>query len=132
MSIRGYRDLQVWQKALDLVDQSYRMSRDFPQYEIHSLTNQLRRAAVSIPANIAEGRGRRHANEFLQHLGIASGSLAELETLVLIAARLGYLQETDCCALLDRASEIGKMLHGLKAAISREKQPADPELAPGT
>jgi four helix bundle protein len=125
MSIRDYRDLQVWQKAMDLVDQCYHLTKQFPQHEIYSLTNQIRRAAVSIPANVAEGRSRRHAREFLQHLGIASGSLSELETLMLISARLGYVSTPDCDDILERTGEIGKMLHGLKAAITRERQSSD-------
>ncbi len=87
----SYRELDVWQKAMDLVVACYEASGDFPNYEIYGLTSQLRRAAVSVPANIAEGRGRQHTAEFIQHLSIATGSLAELETHIEIAQRLGYI-----------------------------------------
>ncbi|MGB2808652.1 MAG: four helix bundle protein, partial [Sedimentisphaerales bacterium] len=81
MSIKGYQDLEVWQKAMDLVVMCYQATKNFPKSEVYSLANQLQRAAVSIPANIAEGRERKHKKEFVQHLSIAYSSLAEVETL---------------------------------------------------
>ncbi len=89
--IKCYRDLQVWQKAMDLVLDCYQLSHKFPKNEIHGLTDQLRRAAVSVPANIAEGHERQHTREFLQYLSMACGSLAEIEILVQIADRLNYV-----------------------------------------
>jgi len=85
MSVQSYRDLQVWQKSMDLVTECYRATQQFPKTEIYGLTSQLQRAAVSVPANIAEGQGRQHTKEFIQHLSIAYGSLAELETHLQIA-----------------------------------------------
>ena len=78
--LRHYRELQAWQSAMDLVEQCYEASRRFPNYELHALSNQLRRAVVSVPANIAEGQGRQHTAEFLNFLSIAYGSLMEVET----------------------------------------------------
>jgi len=80
VDFKGYRDLEVWQKAMDLVVVCYQTTKGFPKSETYGLANQLQRAAVSIPANIAEGRERQHSKEFLQHLAIAYSSLAELET----------------------------------------------------
>jgi four helix bundle protein len=89
--IKTYRDLTVWQKAVDLVADAYRLSDRFPRSEEFALRLQLRRAAVSVPANIAEGHGRTGIGEYLHHLSIAHGSIAELETLLTVAVRLGYL-----------------------------------------
>jgi four helix bundle protein len=90
-SVKSYRDLEVWQKAMAMVVECYKITKQFPKDEIYGLTFQLRRAAVSIPANIAEGRERQHTREFVQHLSIAYGSLAELETHLQIAQRLNYI-----------------------------------------
>jgi four helix bundle protein len=87
MSLKSYRDLEVWQKAMDLVEEVYRIAERFPSQEKYGLTGQLQRAAVSIPANIAEGYGRMHRKEYLQHLSIAKGSLAEVETHLALAVR---------------------------------------------
>ncbi|MEW6673234.1 MAG: four helix bundle protein [Thermodesulfobacteriota bacterium] len=80
MTLKSYRDLEVWEKAMDLVVICYQTTKKFPKNEVHGLAGQLQRTAVSIPANVAEGRQRQHAKEFLQHLSIAYGSLAEVET----------------------------------------------------
>lgn len=93
MVSQGYRSLKVWQKAMDLVILCYKRTERFPRNEQYGLTSQLQRAAVSIPANIAEGHERRHPKEYIQHLSIASGSLAELETHILIANRLNYIND---------------------------------------
>ena len=89
MKVKNYQELIVWQKAMDLVEDVYKSSRDFPREEIYALTSQIRRAAVSIPSNIAEGQGRRTTLDFLRHLSIAYGSLREVETQILIAGRRG-------------------------------------------
>ena len=89
--VKDYRDLKVWQRAMDLVPKAYGIAQGLPRHEQFALANQVRRAAVSIAANIAEGQARKHTREFLQHLSIARGSLAELHTLVLVAERLQYL-----------------------------------------
>ncbi len=91
MTLKSYRDLEVWQKSMDLVVVCYQITKEFPKNEIYGLSSQLQRAAVSIPSNIAEGRHRQHSKEFLQHLSIAYGSLAELETHIQIAERLHYI-----------------------------------------
>ena len=93
MSVQHYRELIVWQKAIVLVKEVYRGTSDFPKTEIYALTNQIRRAAISIPSNIAEGQGRNSTREFLHFLSVAQGSLMELETQVTIAERLGYFNQ---------------------------------------
>jgi len=118
--LKSYRDLEVWQKAMDLVVICYQMTKNFPKNEIYGLTGQLRRAAISIPANIAEGRQRRHSKEFLQFLYIAYSSLAELETHVQIAERLNYINEKQNREVLDKTAELGKMLNGLQKSIGKK------------
>jgi len=113
-----YSDLQVWQKAIDLVVEVYSLAKDLPQEEKFALTSQMRRAAVSIPANIAEGHGRKATNAFLNHLSIANGSLVELETLIEIARRLGYLDGQRANHVRDTTAEIGRMLNGLKGSLN--------------
>src|SRR5512142_463586 len=111
--IRSYRDLRVWASAMELVTDTYRVSKSFPKDERYGLTSQLRRAAVSVPSNIAEGHGRKHVGEYFHHLSIANGSLMELETQVQIAFKLEYLSREEQDALLDRSSDVGRMLAGL-------------------
>jgi four helix bundle protein len=119
MGSRSYRDLEVWQKAMDLVVDCYRITQDFPKSETYGLVSQLQRAAVSIPANIAEGQGRQHLGEFLQFLSIAGGSLAELETHLLIAYRLGYITQATQEKLFIQSERVGKMLAGLRKSLSQ-------------
>ena len=119
MVIRSYRELEVWQKAMDLVVVCYRTAQCFPKTELYGLTSQLQRAAVSIPANIAEGQGRSHTKEFLNHLSISYGSLMEVETHLQIAQRLGYLEPMAVEAVLERCAEVGRMLNGLMQALKR-------------
>lgn len=114
MNIRSYQELKVWQKSMDLVVSCYGVCKTFPTVEKYGLTSQLQRAAVSIPANIAEGKHRQHTKEFLQHLSIASGSLAELETHLLIASRLDYISKQIIFSLLEQTTEISKMIYGLR------------------
>ncbi len=118
--IKNYQDLDVWQKAMDLVVMCYKLSKKFPKHEIYGLAGQLQRAAVSVPANIAEGRQRQHVKEFIQHLSIAYGSLAELETHIQIAGRLGYIEEEEINRILDYSSEIGRMLNGLRRSLQKQ------------
>jgi four helix bundle protein len=113
MASRNYRDLYAWQKAMNLVEEIYRESKNFPKEEIYALTNQMRRCAVSIPSNIAEGQGRGTSREFVHFLRIAYGSLRELETQVIIAQRLQYLTPDAAAKLLSVASEVGRLLVGL-------------------
>ncbi|MBI4368093.1 MAG: four helix bundle protein [Candidatus Omnitrophica bacterium] len=120
MSIKNYKDLGVWQKAMDLVADCYEASKKFPNREAFGLVTQIQRSAVSVPANVAEGHARQHTKEFLQHLSIACGSLAELETHLEIAARLCYLDDHSLRQLLGKTSEIGKMLNGLRRALQNK------------
>jgi four helix bundle protein len=113
MTIRNYRDLIAWQKAMDFVTEVYRITSTFPREELYGLTNQLRRCSVSIPSNIAEGQGRRTDPEFAHRLSIAHGSLREAETQLLISERLGYLKRDDLERLLAEAGEIGRLIMGL-------------------
>lgn len=108
--ITSYRDLPVWARALDLVEACYKLSRQIPQSEISGLTSQIRRAAISIPANIAEGHGRKTPGEYIQHLSIANGSLKELETHLIITGRRNYAGEDEIIAALEACDEIGRML----------------------
>jgi len=119
MSFKSYRDLEVWQKAMDLVVICYQIANEFPKNEIYGLASQLQRAAVSVPANIAEGRERQYSKEFLQHLSIAYGSLAEVETHVQIAERLDYIDSNKVEQILEKTSEVGKMLNGLRKSIGK-------------
>lgn len=117
--MRGYRDLETWHRAIELVKAVYVATRQFPKDEIYGLTSQLRRAAVSIPSNIAEGCGRNSRNELHHFLGQARGSLAELETQLEIAKALGYLSPAAASTLLSEADQLGRMLTGLRAWSSR-------------
>ncbi|MBM3837522.1 MAG: four helix bundle protein [Verrucomicrobia bacterium] len=113
-----YRDLIAWQKGIDLVVAVYEATNQFPQREIYGLTSQVRRAAVSVPSNIAEGQGRRTPNEFVRGLRVAHGSLLESETQLIIAQRLGYLDNSQTESLLARTSEVGRVVNGLINSIS--------------
>src|SRR5437762_5121562 len=112
-AVRTYQELVVWQKAMDLVVDVYRLTKCFPREEIYALTSQFRRAAVSIPSNIAEGQGRGIGMEFAHHLRIAQGSLQELETQLLVAVRLGYLTSDLLTPVMDLAAEVGRLNRGL-------------------
>jgi four helix bundle protein len=117
MAVKDYRELIVWQKAIDLVESVYRQTAGFPQQELYGLTSQMRRAAVSIPSNIAEGQGRDTTADFLRFLAIAHGSLKEVETQIYIARRLDYLDERQLVASVDRTEEVGRLLSGLKRPL---------------
>ncbi|WP_295214242.1 four helix bundle protein [uncultured Brevundimonas sp.] len=111
--VRHYRDLLVWQKALTWVELVYAESGSWPSDERFGLISQVRRAAVSVPSNIAEGCARRSTPDFLRFLSIARGSLAEVETQLILAQRLGYIDEAALTRLLEAADEISRMLSGL-------------------
>ena len=119
--IKNYRDLDVWQKSMDLVVSCYNVAKLFPKHELYGLRSQLQRAAVSIPANIAEGRQRQHRREFRQFLSVAQGSLAELETHLEIAVRLGYTDSKHVTSINEQTQRIGRMLHGLKTALAEKR-----------
>ncbi len=113
----SYQDLVAWQKAVDLVTEIYRMTRGFPPDEIYGLTSQLRRAAVSIPSNIAEGQGRLSKGEFRQFLGQARGSLLEVETQTIIARNLGFLEDATAKNTLQKSAEVNRILNGLLGSL---------------
>ena len=111
--LKSYRDLLVWQRAIELTVLVYRLSEGFPKREIYGLSSQLRRAAVSVPSNIAEGYGRGSRREYLQFLSIAQGSLKELETQIILAVRLAYVTSSQAERVLSESDVLGKMLGSL-------------------
>ncbi len=121
MRIRGHRDLKVWQKAMDLVVDCYRMTSTFPTSERYGLVSQVRRAAVSVPSNIAEGKGRDHLGDYLRFLSVAKGSLMELDTQIEIAYRLGFMETADSHSVEQTASEVGKMLTTLMKRLKQKR-----------
>lgn len=117
--MHNYKELKVWQKAMDLVENIYVATATFPETEKYGLTNQIRRSAVSVPSNIAEGAGRNGNREFNQFIGIAAGSICELETQLLISKRLKYVNENNVLELIENINEIQKMLSSLsKSSIN--------------
>jgi four helix bundle protein len=120
VSVQHYRELLVWQKAIVLVKEVYRATSSFPKTEIYALTSQIRRAAVSIPSNIAEGQGRSSTRDFLHFLSVAQGSLMELETQIIIAEQLGYLEQSQENGLLDYTAEVSRMLSGLRNSLNKK------------
>lgn len=117
--LRSYRDLKVWQFSMDLVVEGYRITDDFPTQEPYGLVAQARRAAVSIPSNIAEGYGRYHRGDYVRHLSIANGSLKELETQILIANRLGMVEAASLEHFLAETGQLGRMLGSLMRKLKR-------------
>lgn len=115
--IRKYQNLKVWEKATQLVLEVYALTNAFPKDEMYGLTSQVRRAAVSIPSNIAEGSERRSDKDFVRFLRMASASLAEVETHLFIAMKLNYLEEHAYVQILELSAEIGKMIHGLISGL---------------
>jgi len=119
MGLKTYRDLGVWQKAMDLVVVVYQQTKKFPAEERFGLTSQLRRAAVSIPANIAEGYGRKHRGEYIHHLSVAAGSAAEVETLLAIAARLEFVSREAAMEAWQLVQEVARMLAKLIQSLEK-------------
>lgn len=130
MEIKSFRDLIVWQKAMAFVVEVYRESKAFPSDERFGLTAQLRRSAVSVPSNIAEGHGRESTREFLNFLSVAYGSLNEAQTQIMIAERLAFLTTETSVHLLDLAAEVARLMNGLcnslKAKLTRGPQSLTP------
>lgn len=120
--ILSFRDLEVWQLAMQLVVNVYRASERLPATERFGLTSQMRRSAVSIPSNIAEGHARRNDSVFLNHLKIALGSQAELNAQIEIALRLGFFKADVTASLLDEIDHVRRMLHGLRGSVERRRQ----------
>jgi four helix bundle protein len=117
MSIKSHRDLIAWQKAMTLAETVYQLTLSFPKEEIYGLTSQIRRCAVSIPANIAEGQGRRSKKEFQQFLGHARGSLLELDTHLELALRFRYLNPEFYQKAKPQIDEVGRLINGLMRSL---------------
>jgi S23 ribosomal protein. len=123
MKIKSYRDLHVWQKSMEFVIECYRIVEKYPKHEIYGLSNQLRRAVVSIAANIAEGHERSHRKEYIQHLSISHGSLAEVETHLEIAQRLQYIDKEEHETLIEKSATIGRMINAHKRSLASIPDP---------
>ena len=117
--VSHFRELHVWQRGMDVVEAVYRVSATFPKSELYGMTGQVRRAAVSVPSNIAEGHTRASTKEYLNHVSIAQASLAEVETQLEIATRLGYLDSVQLNAVLEQAAVLGKQLYTLRDALAK-------------
>ncbi|TWU28224.1 four helix bundle protein [Bythopirellula polymerisocia] len=115
--IRSHHDLKVWQLGMDLTEKIYTLTNSFPREEMYGLTSQLRRAASSIPANIAEGNGRDSTREYLHHLSFAVGSLCEVETFLQLSLRLKYGNSKHIQELMNLLAEEGRMLRGLQKSL---------------
>ena len=115
--VGGYKDLLVWRKGIELVKEIYRMTKPFPADERFGLVSQMRRAALSIPSNIAEGQARKTTGEFVQFLSQAEGSLAELDTQLILAVELGYNNTTQVASATGLVSELKRMLNALRGAL---------------
>jgi four helix bundle protein len=118
MAVRHYRELIAWQKAMDLVELIYRTSAGFPREELFGLTQQVRKAAVSIPSNIAEGQGRGTVRDFQNFLCIARGSLQEAETQILIGERLSYIHAEQVSPVMESSAEVARLINGLHNSLS--------------
>src|SRR5437588_8203464 len=114
--MKSFRDLRVWMAAMDLVEDIYLLTQDFPKHELYALASQIQRAAVSVPSNIAEGHTREHLKEYLHHLSMAQASLAELETQE-IAIRLSYVSLEEARSIAEHAESLGKQLYALRNAL---------------
>ncbi|MGA2076582.1 MAG: four helix bundle protein [Terriglobia bacterium] len=123
--IRSYRDLQVWQLGMDLAEACYLLTKRFPKDELFGMTSQIRRAASSVPANIAEGYGRDSTGEYIQFLRVAQGSLKELETHLTLSRRVGLMAESETEDVLEECDHLGRMLHRLIRALQRSSPTGD-------
>jgi four helix bundle protein len=113
MAVKSYRELIAWQRAMDMAETVYKVSAACPKEELFGLVSQMRRSAVSVPSNIAEGQGRKSTKEFMHHLSIAHGSVCEMETQVLLAGRIGFLSKAQVDQVLANAAEVGRLVNGL-------------------
>jgi len=118
--IASYRDLTVWQRAMDLVALVYKLTADLPREETYGLSSQMQRAAVSIPSNIAEGHARESTKEYLRYLLISRGSMAELETQLLLCQKLHFLSKEEVENALIVSDEIGRMIRGLQQSLTKK------------
>jgi four helix bundle protein len=120
MTESGYTKLEVWERSMDFVVKLYEATQSFPKEEVYALTNQIRRAAVSIPSNIVEGRSKRGTKEFMHFINIASGSAAELDTQIQLAKRLVYLKPEKANGLLEELAVIARMLNKLYSSLEHK------------
>ena len=120
--IQSYRDLRVWQDGMALAVACYRLTQQFPKEELYGITSQIRRSASSVPANIAEGNGRENTGEYIQFLRIAQGSLKELETHLLLSARVGFATPSVVDPILMRCETQGKQLRALIRSLQRKRR----------
>ncbi len=118
--MKDFRELIVWQKSIDLVERVYQITNSFPKEEMFSLTSQIRRSAISIPSNVAEGFGRKSTLDYIHFLHIARGSLYELQTQFEISNRVKYLSENDLKSTIEECKEVEKMLNGLIASLANK------------
>src|SRR5579875_985872 len=122
VSIQSYRELDIWQRSMDLAEEAYRITRQFPKEEMFGLTSQIRRSAASVPANIAEGWGRGSTSEFRQFLRVAQGSLRELETRLLLSSRVGICPERALTETLQTISILGRQIITLQRRLAARQQ----------
>ncbi|OQB35203.1 MAG: hypothetical protein BWY06_03230 [Candidatus Latescibacteria bacterium ADurb.Bin168] len=122
MSIRSYQDLEVWQQGMELAQMAYEITKKFPKEELFGMTSQIRRAAASVPANVAEGWAREGTTEFVHFLRIAKGSLRELETHLILSHRVNLLQESEVRPLLEVAEMLSRKLLALQRSLLKKKQ----------
>jgi four helix bundle protein len=115
--IRSYRDLKIWQRGIELAKMVYALTRKFPKYETYGLADQLRRSVVSVPSNVAEGQARQHTGEFRQFLYMALGSLAEVDTQIVIALEMEYISAQEANDIQNLIVELQKMIHALVARL---------------
>jgi four helix bundle protein len=120
--VKDFTDLRVWRSAMDLSEDVYRLTWTFPKQEQYGLTNQLQRAAVSVPSNIAEGHGRSQSGEYVRFLNIARGSLAEMKTQLMLADRLGYVSESSSGILIVRIDDLRRQVGALRTSIDRHNK----------
>jgi four helix bundle protein len=121
MPLKHYQELIAWQKAMDFAEAVHGLTLKFPRHEMFGLSSQLRRSAVSVPSNIAEGQGRGGTKEFVQFLNFSNGSLQEAETQIILAGRFSYLNHQQVDATLDLAAEVGRISNGLIRSLIRKK-----------
>jgi len=119
MGSQSYRDLEVWQVAMNIAEECYLLTKEFPKEELFGMTSQIRRAATSIPANIAEGQGRDRTKEFIHFLSVAKGSLLEVETHLLLCHRVGLMKQHQLDSIVPLIERVGKMLTALRKALRK-------------
>jgi four helix bundle protein len=125
MEFRSYRNLKAWQAGMDVAEAAYKITSSLPKHEIYGLTSQIQRSATSVPANIAEGHARESTKDFLRFLSIAQGSLAELETHLLLAQRFAYINENDLEKIMQLTDETGKIVRGLQRSLKQRLEARD-------